>query len=39
MIGFLHNIIYGVATYAVMGFVENKKRDLVHLYGAMDQRI
>ena len=28
-----------MATYAVMSFVENKKRDLVHLHEAMDQRI
>ena len=39
MIGFLHNLICEMVTYGVLGFVENKKRDLVHLYGAMDQRI
>ena len=39
MIEVLHDLICGMATYAVMGFVENKKRDPVHLHDAIDQRI
>lgn len=39
MIEILHDLICGMATHAAMGFVENKKRDLVHLQEAIDQRI
>ena len=39
MIGVLHDLIYGMATYAVLAFVENKKCDRVHLHEAMDQRV
>ena len=39
MIEVLDDLICGVATHAVMGFVENKKRDFVQLREAMDQRI
>lgn len=39
MIEILHDLIRGMATYAVMGFVEDKKRDLVHVHEAMDQGI
>ena len=39
MIEILHDLICGMTTHAVMSFVENKKRDLVHPHEAMDQRI
>lgn len=39
MIEILHDLICGMATHAVMGFVENKKRDLIHVHKAMDQCI
>ena len=39
MIEILHDLVCRMATYAVMGFVENQKRDLVHMHEAMDQRV
>ena len=39
MIEILHDLVCRMATCAVMGFVENQKRDLVNMYKAMDQRV
>ncbi len=36
---FLHNPIYGMTTEAVMGSVQNKKHNLVHVPEAVDQCI
>lgn len=35
----LHNLICGMATEAVMGFVQDKKHNLVHVHEAVDQCI